>query len=302
MQRSPRPGARRTGILHVHSTYSHDGRDSIARLRALALTRGIGFVGLTDHAEDLDAQRFAELCRECREQSDSAVRIIPGLEFRFAGFRGLHLLAFGLREWIAPATPEEFVALARSRADFLALAHPKLCRAEPPRTVLTGVDAVEVWNAAYNTRYLPDPKAIALLRRIRRERTNVVGFAGLDQHDGSNDRQTRVVLDRPDAEPLDELRAGRFTNEGRTMRFSGATAWDPVRLGLLYAVRAIYDRVERFQDRAARARSTRLARRAALLAKAGALNTERAAPADPLAAYRRRLLEAEAREDAQQRR
>ena len=58
------------------------------------------------------------------------------------------------------------------------------------------IDAVEVWNASYNTRYLPDPRAIALLHVVQRTRPAVVGVAGLDQHDAGNDRRTRVVLQR----------------------------------------------------------------------------------------------------------
>ena len=84
------------GIVHVHSSYSHDGRDSLAALTAFAAERGIGFVGLTDHAEDFSEARWHEYVAECAGASTDAVRLVPGLEFRFADFRGLHLLAFGL--------------------------------------------------------------------------------------------------------------------------------------------------------------------------------------------------------------
>ena len=45
----------RPGIVHVHSDYSHDGHDSLEHLHAVCAKRGIGFVGLTDHAEDFAA-------------------------------------------------------------------------------------------------------------------------------------------------------------------------------------------------------------------------------------------------------
>src|SRR5690606_27132580 len=103
------PEAGRTGIVHVHSEYSHDGRDTLGHLARLSARRGIGFVGLTDHAEDLDAGRFAECLGHCAEASRLGARLIPGLEFRFAGYPGLHLLAFGLARWIEPRTPAEFL-------------------------------------------------------------------------------------------------------------------------------------------------------------------------------------------------
>ena len=242
----------RVGILHVHSEYSHDSRDSIESLRGYALERGIGFVGLTDHAEDLDADDYVELRRDCEACSDEQVRIFPGLEFRFPGFRGLHLLALNLREWIAPASPAEFVAMTCGTADLTISAHPVLYRYRMPDVVREGIDAVEVWNTGYNTRYLPDPKAIRLLAGIRRSRPEVVAIAGLDQHRAENDRGARVILHRDEAEPLVAIRAGGFTNVGVTMQFDAHATFGPIRLGGLSAARAGLDLVNAVHERVMR--------------------------------------------------
>jgi hypothetical protein len=117
--------------------------------------------------------------------------------------------------------------------------------------VATRVDAIEVWNTQYNTRYLPDPRAIELLQRVRRTRPEVVGFAGLDQHNAANDRGARVVLAGPDPEPLGTLRAGRFRNRGKLLGFRPDVRWGSARLGLLRAVRAGLDSVSAWQDRRA---------------------------------------------------
>ncbi len=249
------PGGRPAlvGVLHVHSDYSRDGLDSLEQLRAFALKRGIGFVGLSDHAEDLDREKFEEYVIRCREASAGGPLLLPGLEFRFAGYPGLHLLALGLEAWMDPVTPADFLAQARGKAGLTVLAHPLLCRYEVPDEVCAGIDAIEVWNAAYNTRWLPDPAAIGLLHRIRRQRPEVVGIAGLDQHDSRNDRETRVVLEAGDPrDPWGSLRAGRFENRGRTLRFDPAVRWAPWRLALLRGARLGFDRLERVQDRLAR--------------------------------------------------
>ena len=238
----------RVGIVHVHSDYSHDGRDSLEELRAACEGRGIGFVGMTDHAEDFDEATFDRYLEHCDRLSDGVVRIFAGLEFRFVGFPGLHLLSFGLARWITPTTPAEFVALATEAAEFTMLAHPLLCRYEIPRVVDEGIDAIEVWNASYNTRYLPDPRAIDLLHTVRRRRPEVVGVAGLDQHDNRNDREARVVLRASEADQLAALKAGRFTNRGRTMSFDPSVDWGPGHLISLRLFRMIYDRVERTQE------------------------------------------------------
>jgi len=241
------------GVVHVHSDYSHDGRDPLERLVEFARERGIGFVGLTDHAEDFEDDVFAEYVERCRDLSQGDVRLIPGLEFRFAGYPGLHLLALGLTRWISPGTPGQFIELTRGAAGFTIVAHPILPGYRVPDDVRAGIDAIEVWNASYNTRYLPDPRAIRLLQEIRTTRPEVVGTAGLDQHDASNDRETRVVVPGGDSkDPLGALRAGRFFNRGKTMRFSAQVDWGPIGLTGLTAVRWAYDAVERTQDRVAR--------------------------------------------------
>ena len=242
----------RLGIVHVHTDWSHDGRDSAQGLAEACRTRGIGFVGLTEHAEDLTAERWPAYVEACASASGSGVRLFPGLEFRFEGFKGLHLLALGLRRWHEPKSPAAFVAEVVPDATFTIVAHPVLTNHQVPDAVLAAVDAIEVWNAAYNTRWLPDPRAIRLLHGARRRRPDLVGVAGLDQHDSRNDRQTRVLVDSPVGDPLAQLKAGRFQNIGRTMRFGPAVPWSARRLAALSLARAVFDVVERTQDRLAR--------------------------------------------------
>lgn len=253
---APRPLTRnaQVGVVHVHTEYSHDGKDSVERLREFAIERGIAFIGLTDHAEDLSAGQYEELAARARAASDDRVSIIPGLEYRFAGYSGLHLLALGLSHRIDPATPEEFVAQAGPAARFTVAAHPGLFRYRMPYIVAQAIDAIEVWNAAHNTRYLPDPAAVRLLERIRERRPEVVGTAGLDQHDSRNDRGTRVILLDPDArDPLAELKAGRFVNRGATMEFPPRRPFGPVGLAALTGLRAGLDAVNFVHEHLVRA-------------------------------------------------
>ncbi len=245
-----------TGAVHVHSSYSRDGHDPLDEIRDRAIAAGIRFIGMTDHAEDFDAGRFAEYRAACNALSDDRVTLIPGLEFRFARHRGLHLLACGLDRWVEPPdTLEGFVAEVADVARLTILAHPILTAYRVPGIVRDCIDAVEVWNASYNTRYLPDPRAIALLHVVQRTRPAVVGVAGLDQHDASNDRRTRVVLmdERDLADPLGAIREGRFRNHGQTMSFAANAELPAMVLYGLMAVRAVFDRVERTQERVARA-------------------------------------------------
>jgi hypothetical protein len=216
------------------------------------LARGLRFVGLTDHAEDFDDGRFAAYRAECASLSDATVALIPGLEFRFEGYTGLHLLALGLTRWITPAQPADFIRDTKGATSLTIAAHPVLFKYQAPDEVRAGIDAIEVWNAKYNTRYLPDPRAIRLLQDVRRTRPAVVGTVGLDQHDAANDRGTRVIVDAAAADPLAEIRAGRFQNKGMSLSFGPTLDWPAYGLPLLEATRFVFDRVERAQERLAK--------------------------------------------------
>jgi hypothetical protein len=203
---------------------------------------------MTEHAEDFDAATWARYRAHCDRLSDEKVRLIAGLEFRFTGFPGVHLLAFGLERWMEPGAPQEFFDLAAGNARLTGAAHPVAYGYALPGEVAARVDAIEVWNTQYNTRYLPDPRAIELLQRVRRTRPGVVGFAGLDQHNAANDRGARVVLAGPDADPLAAVRGGRFRSRGVMLGFRPDVGWGPIRLGLLRAARAGLDAVSAWQD------------------------------------------------------
>lgn len=247
-------GPGRLGVVHVHSGWSHDGKDTLEALHDLSRGRGIRFVGLTDHAEDFTEARFREYQAACQKASSEHVQLIAGLEYRFAGLKGLHLLALGMAAWMNPATPAEFIAEARRVVRFTIAAHPILYHHELPEVVEQGIDAIEIWNASYNTRWLPDPRAIELLKRVQRKRPEVTGIAGLDQHDAKNDRETRVLLLKADEslDPLAELKAGRYVNLGRTMELGASEAMSPTALGMLHLVRWGFDGVERTQDKLTR--------------------------------------------------
>lgn len=240
------------GAIHVHSSFSHDGRDSIAQISAWARAAGLSFVTITDHAEDFDRSTFEQLQAECAKHSDEHLALLAGLEFRFVGHPGFHLLACGLSQWIEPTTPEDFLRLARVHANLLIAAHPVIWRNSYPSSLLKQFDAIEVWNAVYNTRFLPDPGALRLLRSLRREGASTRAIVGLDQHDRTNDRGIRVAISATEVDPLAAIRGGRYSNIGVSMRFGPHAAWSPLRQIALEFARGVFDVVESLQDRIAR--------------------------------------------------
>lgn len=238
------------GAIHMHSDYSHDGLDSLEQLREVSMERGIRWIGMTDHAEDLDAEIFPEYVAHCAKLSDADFKFVPGLEFRFAGFRGVHLLAIGLTHRITPRTFEGFFAQARDAGCFTVLAHPMLCKHNVPPVVLDYIDAIEIWNTNYNTRYLADPAAIAIYHRVHAARPSVVATVGLDQHDSSNDRGVRTLLSEADlGDPVAALKAGRFKTRGWKAEFDSRATIDNAALMRMRVSRTALDAVTHVQDR-----------------------------------------------------
>jgi len=238
------------GAIHMHSDYSHDGLDSLETLRDACIARNIRWVGMTDHAEDLDPDVFVEYQAHCKSLSDEAFTFIPGLEYRFAGFRGVHLFAVGLSQWIEPRTFEEFFDQTAAAARFTVLAHPVLCRYKVPQIVLDRVDGIEIWNTNYNTRYLADPRAISLYHNVSAIRPHVVATVGLDQHDCRNDRGVRTLIAPDDlANPGDALKAGRFSTCGRNASFDSHASVTASEMRKLRVKRSALDTINKVHDR-----------------------------------------------------
>lgn len=238
-------------VMHVHSEWSHDGHDSMASIAAFAAREQLRYVFLTDHAEDFDAERFADYLNECNAHSTAAHQLIPGLEFRFEGHPGLHLLAVGLQQWMSPETPDEFCQQGASNAAFLVMAHPLLTKYQAPESVLSQLHGIEVWNAQYNTRYLPDGKALAFWLNARERWPQLVATVGTDQHRLHVEGKARLRLPLG-GDPVSTLREGSFYNQGLTMSFSSTPVWGPGRLAALRWLRVVLEQVKKWRNRRAR--------------------------------------------------
>ncbi len=199
------------GVLHVHSTYSKDGEMDLAGV-ALAFRRdGHHFMCLTEHAEDLDADRMAGLVERCRNLSDDSFCLIPGLEFHTRD--GLHMLGVGLSAYVSERSAREIIAAIHIQGGLAILAHPK----RGAELLLAGSqhlpDGLELWNTRYDTRYAPRLHRFSMLRQLRVLKRDIWGYCSVDFHWMNQYRKASLVVraDRIAREPiLGALKAGRF--------------------------------------------------------------------------------------------
>jgi predicted metal-dependent phosphoesterase TrpH len=152
------------GLLHVHSNNSFDGETPIKKLAKLAHKQNFSFICLTDHLEK--QSNISKIRKECKENSDSQLKIIPGIEVEY---KDSHILSINfLDKRLLTKTSLDTYNLVNSKPQSLAiLAHPNKKRQ------LRGFKHVEVWNAKHHGSLAP--KSSLFIK-------NNINFCGLDLH------------------------------------------------------------------------------------------------------------------------
>lgn len=204
----------------MHTNLSHDGRLSLAELRQFFSSKGYSFVCLTDHSQDLNADNWAELLSEAERLSERNFLFIPGIEVTCDS--NLHIMGVGLRRLIDSADPARVITLIHDQNALAVLSHP--CKEEYPfdPTWISLLDGVEIWNFAYDGRYLPQPRTINKFFALREHNKSLLAFCGLDFHQrgGYGDVGIYVEADKLERDPIIKaLRNGKFYSQYRSIRF-----------------------------------------------------------------------------------
>ncbi len=243
-----------TGIIHVHSDFSRDGLCSIADLADFAREAGFQFVGLTDHAEDLSPEDMKSLQEECGKYSNESFVMIPGLEFRCSG--DFHILGLGIADPIPDSDPVVVASQIAASGGLAILAHPGRNGHQCPRDLLSVLNGIEIWNAAYDGRFVPPSANLRLLQEAWSVNPAILGFGGVDLHtlerapgvilelrsNGSSEVSAQMVLHR--------LHSGRFRMRGKCFSFNAHPAPNWVSHSSLWACRKVYEVVTAIRDAA----------------------------------------------------
>jgi hypothetical protein len=226
------------GLFHLHSDYSFDGKLSLEELKEECLRRKQDFMVVTEHAEDFDTEKLRRYLDHCKRLTDREFIVVPGLEYRMEGKREVHLLVVGTEALDSVRTPQDVMekALSEDGRCLVVLAHPSRNGHYMPEHLARRIHGIEIWNAAYDSRYLPDYRAIRLFRSLKKRNKNLVGFGGLDLHDRSGIRELKLQMRHPcrtEAELLTHLKAGRFSIRGPYAGIDSVPDWGFVKMLLL---------------------------------------------------------------------
>ena len=226
------------GIFHVHSNYSADGRLSLEELREECLKRNLQFMVVTDHAEDFSATRLQKFIDHCERISDERFLVVAGLEFIIDKDHEVHLLVVGLDGLPCENGLEAILKKIREgkNSALTVVAHLSRSNHYIPPEYENRINGIEIWNAAYDSRYLPDHKAIRLFADLKKLNKGLIGFGGLDLHDYSGFRELRICLTNSchnGQELLDHLKAGKFIIRGPFVNISSSPNLGFFRMKLL---------------------------------------------------------------------
>lgn len=250
------------GIFHVHSNYSFDGNLSLGDLRDECEKRNFRFMIVTDHAEDFSSDKVEKFIDDCEKISGKGFLAVPGLEFAIDKEREIHLLVVGLEKQHLQNGIDGILERVwqSENHSFAVLAHPSRSRYYVPPGYDTKIHGIEVWNSAYNTRYLPDHEAIRLFASLKRRNPRLLGFGGLDLHDRSGFRGLRICMAdecQTTLELLSHLKQGKFMIRGSYLGMSSAPDYGLLGLSILELGRHVLNVIDFLMQRSATLRKLR---------------------------------------------
>lgn len=207
------------GALHVHSTLSHDGTLTIPELAMWYKPRGYHFIAIGEHSQDLDEGKVELLKEQCAEFSGPQFLIIPGIEYSCRD--GIHLFGIAATGLTRQTDPVAVVHHIHDQGAFAILVHPKRLKWNCAVDLLNTVDAVEIWNVAYDGKYLPPYQAPDAFRRMRRTNPRLLAVAGHDLHRKAAFHDVGIETQLPELSSvcvLRNLREGAYVIRSRFFR------------------------------------------------------------------------------------
>jgi hypothetical protein len=168
------------GTFHFHSTYSHDGRNTLREIASALSGRGFSFCVMTEHFEDFDEPKFDRYIEELTAITDSSGFIfVPGIEVNLSG---LDTILFPAREY------REIVRLASEGKGgqgpmFKVLAHASKYSFEAVKGHLEkyDIDGIEIWNQQADGSHIP-PLGLLEWLKTQSRRCQYRYFFGCDLH------------------------------------------------------------------------------------------------------------------------
>lgn len=217
------------GVVHMHSTYSYDGKLTLPELKTALIKEGLSFACMSEHADEMTPESAAVFVEECRALSDDSFVFVPGFEVPYKDPKVYHVLMIGTTEFVgAFARDAQSLRDWASRATLVFLPHPVRNRFIYDDTLREIADGVEIWNQQYDGKRVPRTRAHKLLKDLRKERPELLATGGLDLHRAEHLTYPRYEMELSKLSEdaiLDALKVGKYAFGNRACTVSGTGEW-----------------------------------------------------------------------------
>lgn len=135
-------------VMHVHSTWSYDGRLPLDRIARLYGRLGADAVMMSEHDTGFDPSRFQDYRAACSKASTAGCTLVPGIEYSSPD-NDIHILTWGLERFLGEHRPVmETLQEVRASGGVSILAHPIRRKAwqKVPSEWFDFLDGIELWN------------------------------------------------------------------------------------------------------------------------------------------------------------
>ena len=213
-------------MLHMHSTHSYDGKLGLAPLRELLLSNGISFACMSEHTDYMDAAAASTFIEDCRAHSDGSFVFVPGFE---VPFKDTHVLMLGCTTFVSSIADSDQLVAWSEAADLTILAHPVRNKFIVDETLAGLIDGVEIWNQQYDGKQIARPRAMSLLRELRRGR-KLFATGGLDFHRPEHFGSPVTKIDIPlltASMIMSALKDGQYSFGSERYHIEATTDWQP---------------------------------------------------------------------------
>lgn len=231
------------GLIHVHSNFSYDGVHSLSELEEFGRKKGYHFIALTEHSETLNDETMLRYVAECENVSRAGCLIVPGIEFDCEN--DIHILGLGAERYTSRKDAVEVAQFIKEQNGIAVIAHPKRRNHSVPSALLEVADGIEVWNVAYDGRFVPNTQALRLLEKARDESNGRrrLAFGGQDLHrlTAQSKVETTVAGDHLDKKALLEaLGMGDFIVSNQYFKLKATERIRFARYAFICSAREVY--------------------------------------------------------------
>jgi hypothetical protein len=168
-----------TGVVHMHSTVSYDGKETLEGLRDFLISKGISFCCMTEHTDKLTLVEAQKFVQSCKALTTSSFVFIPGFE---VPYKNAHILLVGTEVFLGQVADAAVLRDWSSKSALTVLAHPVRNHFKLDAVMEEVTQGIEIWNQQYDGKLVPRTRSVSLYKKLLQKNKNLLATGGLDFH------------------------------------------------------------------------------------------------------------------------